>query len=95
MPYNCKRAGVPLSQGRGAGVPMKCAPGEIQKSAGLCYDACPSGYQDQSLGLCSQSCPAGSKDFGVGCTREGYNRGVGTIPFSVYLKERAVPYGKK
>jgi len=95
MPYNCKKAGVPLSQGRGAGVPMKCAPGEIQKSAGLCYDACPSGYQDQSLGLCSQACPSGSKDFGVGCTREAYNRGAGTIPFSVYVKERAVPYGKK
>jgi hypothetical protein len=27
--------------------------------------------------------------------RSSYNRGVGTIPFKVYVKERAVPYGKK
>ena len=74
---------------------MTCAPGEIQKSAGLCYDACPSGYADQSIGLCSQSCPPGSKDFGVGCTREAYNRGAGQLPFTVYVKERLVPYGKK
>jgi hypothetical protein len=67
----------------------------VEKSKGLCYDKCADGYQDQSLGLCSQACPAGSKDFGVGCIREAYNRGAGTLPFSIYVKERLIPYGKK
>jgi hypothetical protein len=80
---------------RGAGEPMSCQPNELEKSKGLCYDKCPDGYQDQSLGLCSQGCPSGSKDFGVGCTREAYNRGAGTLPFSIYVKERLIPYGKK
>jgi len=80
---------------RGAGEPMSCQPNELEKSKGLCYDKCADGYQDQSLGLCSQSCPPGSKDFGVGCTREAYNRGAGLLPFSIYVKERLVPYGKK
>jgi hypothetical protein len=80
---------------RGAGEPMSCQPSEIEKSKGLCYDKCADGYQDQSLGLCSQACPAGSKDFGVGCTREAYNRGAGLLPFSIYVKERLIPYGKK
>ena len=80
---------------RGAGEPMSCQPNEIEKSKGLCYDKCADGYQDQSLGLCSQACPPGSKDFGVGCIREAYNRGAGTLPFSIYVKERLIPYGIK
>jgi hypothetical protein len=77
------------------GVPMTCKPGETEDSVGLCYDQCKPGYSKQSLGLCSQNCPAGSKDFGVGCTREAYNRGVGDLPFSMYMKKRLVPYGTK
>jgi hypothetical protein len=83
------------SYNRGIGEPMKCKPGELEKSKGLCYDACPTGYQDQSLGLCSQACPPESTDMGVGCIRNSYNRGAGTLPFRVYVKERKVPYGTK
>lgn len=68
-----------LSKGRGVGKIPSCSPGK-DNIAGLCYDKCPKGYSMQSLGLCSQDCPAGANDFGVGCTREAYNRGVGTIP---------------
>ena len=89
MPYNCKKSGVPLSEGRGAGSPMKCAAGE-KEIAGLCYNNCPSGSLMQSLGLCSQVCPSGSTDFGVGCTRESYNRGVGRPKITIRIKTRAI-----
>lgn len=75
------------SYGRGAGNPMRCAPG-LDNVAGLCYRKCPPGFTMQSLGLCSQVCPPGSTDFGVGCTREMYNRGVGDVPFNIYMKPR-------
>ena len=76
---------------------MQCPPGKVTRadSAGLCYDACPSGYRDPTAGLCAQVCPPGSHDFGGGCTRESYTRGAGVLPFQVYLKKRKVPYGKK
>jgi hypothetical protein len=89
MPYNCKKSGVPLSEPRGAGSPMKCAAGE-KEIAGLCYNNCPSGSVMQSLGLCSQSCPAGANDFGVGCTRESYNRGAGRPKITIKIKSRAI-----
>jgi hypothetical protein len=89
MPYNCKKSGVPLSEPRGAGSPMKCAAGE-KEIAGLCYNECPSGSVMQSLGLCSQSCPAGANDFGVGCTREAYNRGAGRPKITIKIKSRAI-----
>ena len=88
MPYLCK-ANVPLSQGRGVGTPMHCKDGETG-IAGLCYDPCASGSTMQSLGLCSQNCPAGTTDFGVGCTRESYNRGVGTPAIRMHLKSRRI-----
>ena len=59
--------------------------------AGLCYvdDVnMPMGYTRKVIGTLDQSCPAGSTDIGVSCQRETYNRGVGTIPLRVYLKER-------
>jgi hypothetical protein len=88
MPYLCK-ANVPLSQGRGVGTPMHCKDGE-KGIAGLCYDPCEAGSTMQSLGLCSQNCPAGTTDFGVGCTRESYNRGVGTPAIRMHLKSRRI-----
>jgi hypothetical protein len=88
MPYLCRTTGVPVSEGRGAGFPMKCARGETEIS-GLCYNTCPSGSVMQSLGLCSQSCPAGSTDFGVGCTRESYSRGAGRPKILIKVKSRA------
>jgi hypothetical protein len=75
------------SYGRGAGNPMKCAPG-LDNVAGLCYRKCPPGFTMKSLGLCQQICPPGSTDFGVGCTREMYNRGAGDVPFNIYMKPR-------
>ena len=59
--------------------------------AGLCYvdDAnMPTGYTRKVIGTLDQSGPSGSTDIGVSCQRETYNRGVGTIPLRVYLKER-------
>ena len=82
------------SYGRGAGSSMQCAPG-LRNIAGLCYKECPPGFTMQSLGLCSQICPPGSTDFGVGCTRESYNRGVGSTPFSIYMKPRKTDAQKK
>lgn len=87
MPYLCRANGVPVSEGRGAGTPMKCASGE-KEIAGLCYNNCPSGSVMQSLGLCSQTCPSGSNDFGVGCTRESYNRGAGRPKITIKIKKR-------
>jgi hypothetical protein len=82
------------SYGRGAGSSMNCAPG-LRNIAGLCYRECPPGFTMQSLGLCSQICPPGSTDFGVGCTRESYNRGVGSTPFSIYMKPRKTDAERK
>ena len=87
MPYLCRANGVPVSEGRGAGTPMKCASGE-KEIAGLCYNNCPSGSVMQSLGLCSQTCPSGTNDFGVGCTRESYNRGAGRPKITIKIKKR-------
>jgi hypothetical protein len=89
MPYNCKKSGVPLSEGRGAGYPMKCAAGETE-IAGLCYNPCAEGSTMQSLGLCSQNCPSGTTDFGVGCTRESYSRGAGRPKITIKIKRRAM-----
>ena len=88
MPYLCRANGVPVSEGRGAGTPMKCAAGETN-IAGLCYNNCPSGSVMQSLGLCSQTCPQNTTDFGVGCTRESYSRGVGRPKITIKIKRRA------
>ena len=103
MPYNCKQAGVPLSQGRGAGTVLKCAPGREQRGA-LCYDKCDVhntatvNYErrNDNIEMCSTICPPGSKNIGIGgCQKDAYDRSAGTVPFSVYVKERLVPYGKK
>lgn len=53
-------------------------------------------YTMQSAGLCSQECPKGVlMDFGVGCTRQQFNRGVGSPGWSMRFKNRKVPYGTK
>ena len=76
-----------------AGVSMVCAKGK-QQSGAFCYDQCASGYTMKTSGICAQDCPSGSTDYGVGCTREAYNRGTGHLPFTVYMKQRLIPYGK-
>ena len=75
------------SYGRGWGTPMKCEYG-LDNIAGLCYKKCNPGYNMQSLGLCSQVCPPDSRDMGVGCIRDSYNRGIGTIPLKIRMKPR-------
>jgi hypothetical protein len=75
------------SYNRGLGVaPSQCPSGKTQNYTGLCYDACPNGFTNQSSGSCSQVCPSGTKDYGVGCEREFYDRGTGTLPVVRYLK---------
>ena len=83
------------SHGRGAGSPLQCGPGQTQDSAGLCYDACPTGTHKTTIGMCDSGCPDGAKDIGVSCARESYSRGVGVIPWSMHTKKRLAPYGKK
>ena len=83
-PTVCRSNGV-ASYGRGVGDTLKCAAGKSEDSAGLCYNAAPSGFSKQSLGLVSQNCPPGTQDFGVGCTRESYSR-EGTFPYKVEMR---------
>jgi hypothetical protein len=73
------------SYGRGAGEPLKCAPGLEQRGA-LCYIDC-SKYNSNgveyerrgdNIDFCSTKCPPGAKNIGIGgCQKEAYNRGVG------------------
>lgn len=78
MPYNCRMTGAPSPYGRGVGVPMQCRDGKDQDGA-LCYDPPQKGWK-RLAATYWQNCPDGSKDIGVGCERENYNRGVGTMP---------------
>ena len=90
MPNQCRTIGE-ISYERGFGDMPGCAPGQTAFE-GLCYNLTP-GFVIQSAGLESDSCPAGSFDFGVGCTRESYNRGAGTIAFDMHMKKRNNYYG--
>lgn len=92
MPYDCRTIGE-VSYTRGAGSVMKCAPGQTEDSLGLCYNQPPEGFEKTTLGMMADRCPEGSTDFGVGCTRESYNRGAGTVALDIYLKERDNYYG--
>lgn len=53
------------SYGRGAGYPMKCAAG-LEEDAGLCYNACKSGYHGVGP-VCWQNCPSALTACGAGC----------------------------
>lgn len=57
------------SYGRGAGVPMKCAPGE-QEDAGLCYTPCKNSAFKGIGPVCWQQCQGGRKDCGAGCATD-------------------------
>lgn len=92
-PYSCRTIGE-ISYGRTAGVPMICGEGQTEDSLGLCYNQPPPGFEKTTLGLMADKCPDGTTDFGVGCSRESYNRGVGKIGLSIYLKERDNYYGR-
>ncbi|MFM7981919.1 MAG: hypothetical protein ACKPKO_21625, partial [Candidatus Fonsibacter sp.] len=72
---------------RGSGNHLQCA-NELTNIVGLCYKKCSNGYTMQSLGLCSQTCPSDTRDFGIGCIREAYDRGIGTIPLTIKMKPR-------
>jgi len=78
MPYNCRLIGAPSPYGRGVGSPMQCPEGKDQDGL-LCYDPPQKGWR-RIAATYWQDCPAGTTDFGVGCSKEGYNRGVGKIP---------------
>lgn len=56
------------SYGRGAGVPLWCAPGTQQNGA-LCYPFCRAGYRGVGP-VCWQGCPRGTnRDLGLTCVR--------------------------
>ncbi len=48
-----------------------------QMEDGMCYEKPRDGFKC-TVTVCSPRCPDGMTDFGVGCTKNSYNRGVGT-----------------
>ena len=101
MPNQCRTPGEVSYYSEGK--PLNCAPGREQRGA-LCYDKC-DGHntatvkyerRNDNIENCSTICPPGNTNIGIGgCQKDAYNRPVGKIPFSIYIKERLVPYGKK
>jgi len=101
MPNQCRTPGEVSYYSEGK--PLNCAPGREQRGA-LCYDKCdvhntPNVQferRNDNIEMCSTICPPGNTNIGIGgCQKDAYNRSVGKIPFSIYIKERLVPYGKK
>lgn len=60
----CRQSLMKKSYGRGAGVPLGCAPGQ-EKDGALCYGSCPQGYNGAGP-VCWQSQQT-SSDFSVRC----------------------------
>lgn len=89
MPYNCRLIGSPGPYGRGVGTIPGCDPQHVQSGA-LCYDPPQKGWHLLAATYW-QDCPGGATDIGVACQRDGYNRGVGGIPWLELLSE-ALPW---
>jgi hypothetical protein len=94
MPNQCRTKGE-ISYYRGVPSTPFCDYTQSEDSLGLCYNDPPPNFQKTTLGMISDICPPGTGSFGTGCTRESYNRGAGTIPFSVHMKTRNNYWGKK
>ena len=56
---------------RGVGlIPTACPTGKVN-NAGLCYDACISGFSDHGTATCTRNCPSGYTDTGLLCHFNG------------------------
>ncbi|MGL5936281.1 MAG: hypothetical protein ACRCZI_11750, partial [Cetobacterium sp.] len=75
-PSNTNDSGTTCWYDRGAGTPLQCLPGKVQRGV-ECYDTPPAGFDWTTPGglLVGKICPPGSNDSGVNCW---YDRGVGT-----------------
>ena len=93
FPNQCRTIGEGASYERGFGDIPTCRPDQSQDSLGLCYNNPEPPFVKTTLGMMSDVCPEGSFPFGVGCTRESYNRGVGTLAFDMHMKKRNNYYG--
>jgi hypothetical protein len=58
-----------------------------EMNGALCYPKCRQGTHPVGCCVCSPDCPAKMTDFGVGCTKDIYDRGVGTVALNDKIRD--------